>query len=439
MSSSPRTAILNARLLDPESRLDQHGALLIDGGRIADFGPGLFRSGVPDGMEVIDARGACLAPGLVDLRAQVGEPGHEDNETLKSASQAAAAGGITALACLPDTDPVIDDVAGLEFIARRAREVKLVKVFAYAAVTRDLGGKELTEMGLLAEAGAVGYTDGTRAVADALVMARALSYATVWGRPVMQQPSEPRLAGNGVMNSGEIATRLGLSGIPAAAEIIMLERDLRLVEMTGGRYHATNLSTAAAVEAIRQAKAKGLPVTCDTAPPYFTLTERDVGDYRTFFKLSPPLRSEEDRQAILAGLVDGTIDCVSSDHHPWNQDAKRVPFAQAAFGSVGLETLLPLTLDLVHKGRLGLLDALAAVTVRPAQVLDLPLGRLKVGAPADLVLFDPERPWRVRADTLHSKSKNSCFDHHPVQGRVLRTLVDGRTIFTLDQDAPVRG
>ncbi|MEC4593392.1 MULTISPECIES: dihydroorotase [Nitrospirillum] len=430
MATHARTAILNARLLDPDSRLDQRGSLLIDGGKIADHGPGLFRDGVPEGIEIIDAEGACVAPGLVDLRAQVGEPGHEDNETLKTASQAAAAGGVTALACLPDTDPVIDDVAGLEFIARRAREVKLVKVFAYAGVTRDLGGKELTEMGLLAEAGAVGFTDGGKAVADALVMQRALAYASIWGRPILQHPQEPRLA-TGAMNSGEIATRLGLSGIPAVAEVIMLERDLRLVEATGGRYHAADISTAESVAVIRAAKRKGLKVTCDTAPPYFTLTERDVGDYRTFFKLSPPLRTEDDRQAIVEGLADGTIDCITSDHLPWNQDAKRVPFAQAAFGSVGLETLLPLTLDLVHKGHLSLLDALATVTIKPAAVLGLNLGRLRTGAAADLVIFDAERPWRVDAEALHSKSKNSCFDKHPVQGRVLRTLVDGRTVFNL--------
>ncbi|TWB12298.1 dihydroorotase [Nitrospirillum amazonense] len=430
MATHARTAILNARLLDPDSRLDQRGSLLIDGGKIADHGPGLFRDGVPEGIETIDAEGACVAPGLVDLRAQVGEPGHEDNETLKTASQAAAAGGVTALACLPDTDPVIDDVAGLEFIARRAREVKLVKVFAYAGITRDLGGKELTEMGLLAEAGAVGFTDGGKAVADALVMQRALAYASIWGRPILQHPQEPRLA-TGAMNSGEIATRLGLSGIPAVAEVIMLERDLRLVEATGGRYHAADISTAESVAVIRAAKRKGLKVTCDTAPPYFTLTERDVGDYRTFFKLSPPLRTEDDRQAIVEGLADGTIDCITSDHLPWNQDAKRVPFAQAAFGSVGLETLLPLTLDLVHKGHMSLLDALAAVTVKPAAVLSLNLGRLRTGAAADLVIFDAERPWRVDAEALHSKSKNSCFDRHPVQGRVLRTLVDGRTVFQL--------
>lgn len=423
-----RTAYVNARLLDPATGLDAPGALLVEGTRIADMGPGLFQGGVPEGVAVVDCDGACLGPGLVDLRARTGEPGFENNETILTASQSAAAGGITAFAALPNTDPVIDDVAGLEFIARRAREVKLVKIFALGALTKETAGKELTEMGLLAEAGAVGFTDGVAPVADPLIMRRALSYGSVWGKVIMQRPEEPRLAG-GAMNAGEIATRLGLPGIPRMAEIIMLERDLRLVEMTGGRYHAANISTAESVEVVRRAKAKGLNVTCDTAPPYFALTEVDVGDYRTFFKLSPPLRDEMDRRAIVAGLADGTIDAVTSDHQPHDQDSKRVPFNQAAFGAVGFETLLPLVLELAHKGAMPLLKALAAVTVTPARILGLPLGRLAKGLPADFVLFDPDRPWRIEADRLSSKSKNSCFDKRPVQGMVLRTVVDGRTVF----------
>ena len=428
---SMRTAYVNARLLDPATGLDAHGALLVEGARIADLGPGLFRDGVPEGVSVEDCGGACLAPGLVDLRARTGEPGFENNETILTASAAAGAGGITAFAALPNTDPVIDDVAGLEFIARRAREVKQVKIFALCALTRETAGKELTEMGLLAEAGAVGFTDGVNPVADPLIMRRALSYGSVWGKVIMQRPEEPRLAG-GAMNAGEIATRLGLPGVPRMAEIIMLERDLRLVEMTGGRYHACNISTAESVEVVRRAKDKGLDVTCDTAPPYFALTEVDVGDYRTFFKLSPPLRDEMDRRAIVAGLADGTIDAIASDHQPHDQDSKRVPFNQAAFGAVGLETLLPLTLELAHKGAMPLLKALAAVTVAPARILGLPLGRLGVGQPADFVLFDPDRPWKVAAERLLSKSKNSCFDKRPVQGMVLRTVVDGRTVYRRD-------
>jgi dihydroorotase len=420
----------NARLIDPASGLDQVGSLLTVGARVAAIGADAEQS-PPDGTEIVDATGLVLAPGLVDLRAQVGEPGLEHNETIQTASRSAAAGGITALAALPNTDPVIDDEAGLEFIARRARETKLVKIFAYGTVTRETAGKEISEIGLLAEAGAVGFTDGGP-IADPALMRRVLSYANGFGQTIFQHPSEPRLAG-GVMNAGEIATRLGLAGIPGMAEVIMLERDLRLVEMTGGRYHAANISTAESVAVIRRAKARGLKITCDTAPPYFALTEMDVGDYRTFFKLSPPLRGEMDRRAIIEGLADGTIDAIASDHHPHDQDSKRVPFAQAAFGAVGLETLLPLTLELVHKGALSLSRALAALTSIPANILGLThLGRLSVGGPADLVLFDLDRPWRVEAEKLASKSKNSCFDRRPVQGMVLRTIVDGRTVFARD-------
>ena len=429
---SRRVAYLNARLLDPATGLDGLGALLTEGTLIADFGPGLFSEGVPEGIEVVDLRGRCLAPGLVDLRVSVGEPGGEHKETILSVSQAAAAGGITALACLPNTEPPLDNVSGIEFIARRAREVKLVKVFAQAALTRGTEGRELTEMGLLAEAGAVAFTDGHRAVASAQVMLRAMSYSTAFDLLVVQHPEEPTLAGGGMMNRGEVATRLGLAGIPPVAEVILVERDLRLVEQTGARYHVAHVSTRAAIEAIRQAKRRGLNVTCDTAPHYFTLTEVDVGSYRTYAKVSPPLRSDHDRRAVIEGLADGTIDAIASDHAPHDQDSKRVPFAQASFGIVGVETLLPLTLALVHKGQLSLMAALRALTCRPAELLKRPLGRLRRGGAADLLVFDPETPWRIEVDAFRSKSKNSPFDGLPVAGRAVRTIVDGRTVFTLE-------
>jgi dihydroorotase len=426
--NGPRTALINARLLDPASGLDAKGALLAASGRIAELGPDLFAEGVPEGVTVIDCGGQCLAPGLVDLRVQLREPGEEHKETIETASLAAAAGGITSMVALPDSEPPVDDVAGVEFVARRAREVKLVKVFTYAGVTRRLEGSEITEIGLLSEYGAVGFTDGNRAVANARVMRRALAYARAFGQVILQHPEEPDLA-TGDMNGGELATRLGLAGIPSVAEVMMVERDLRLVEITGGRYHAAHLSTAAAVEAIREAKARGLPVTCDTAPHYFTLNETAVGQYRTFAKVSPPLRSESDRAAVAAGLADGTIDAIASDHAPHDQDSKRLPFALAAPGIVGLESLLPLSLALAHKGSMSLLELLACLTCRPAAVLGLEAGHLKPGAPADLVLFDPERPWRLDPEAFRSKSKNSPFEDYPVQGKVLRTLVDGRTIY----------
>lgn len=426
---APQTVFVNARLLDPASGLDAMGSLLVEGSRIVEFAPGLYETGLPALADVIDCEGHCLAPGLVDMRATIGEPGNEHKETLASAAQAAIAGGITTVACLPNTSPPLDDVPTLEFIARRARDAKAGKIHAYACATRGAEGTALTEMGLLAEAGAVGFTDGNRAIADTKTMSRVLQYAKGIGRVVIQHPEDPSLAGGGHMNSGELAFRLGLNGIPVEAEVILLERDLRLVEMTGAPYHAAHLSTGLAVDAMRRAKARGLPVTCDTAPPYFLMTEADVGDYRTFTKLSPPLRDEMDRRAVLAGLADGTIDAIASDHKPEDRDSKRVPFAQAAPGMVGLETLLQLALAPYHRGELGLLDTIARITHRPADILGLPAGRLKRGAPADLVLFDLERPGRIDAASFRSKSRNTPFDGHPVSGQVLMTYVDGRQVF----------
>jgi dihydroorotase len=417
----------HARLLDPASGLDTTGDLLVEGERIAAVGGDL--SATARDAETVMAEGLCLAPGLVDMRVQLREPGAEHMESIESGGRAAAAGGVTTMVALPNTDPPVDDVSVVEFLARRAREVKLAKVHTYAAATKGLKGHELTEMGLLAANGALGFTDGVKAVADALVMRRVLAYACSFDLLVLQHPEEPSLAHAGEVNEGEIATRLGLAGITPAAEIIMVERDLRLVEITGARYHAAHVSTAAAITAIRQAKTQGLPVTCDTAPPYFVLNETAIGDYRTFAKLSPPLRSEWDRRAVIEGLRNGTIDAIASDHAPWDQDSKRLPFTSAAYGIVGLETLLALSLELYHNRHIGLLDVVRLMTVNPAQILRLPVGRLAVGAPADLVLFDPDQPWQICPDAYRSKSKNAPFDERPVRGRVQLTIVDGRTIF----------
>ena len=427
------TAYVNARLLDPASGLDAPGALLVDGESIAEVGRDLYRDGkswrAPEGAETVDCRGLCLTPGLVDARVFTGEPGDEHKETLLSAGQAAVAGGVTSMVCLPNTTPVIDDMSVVEFIARRARKLGLSKAYVYGAVTKGAQGVELAELGLLAEAGALAFTDGFQTIANARVMKNALAYASTFDLLIAQHAEEPTLAANGAMNAGELATRLGLSGIPPAAEVIMVERDIRLAEMTGGRLHFAHVSTAASLEAIRRAKARGLKVTCDTAPPYFALNETAVGDYRTFAKLSPPLRSEEDRLAVVAALKDGTIDLIASDHIPEDEEVKRLPFPQAAFGGIGMETLLPVTLELVHNGHMKILDALRLVTAAPADLLKLPAGRLAKGRAADFVLFDPERAWKVDADKLLSKSKNSPFDGRPVQGRAARTVVDGRVVF----------
>ncbi len=425
-----RTAYVNARLLDPASGLDARGSLLTEGETIVGRGPDTLADGIPDDAAVVDCDGLCLGPGLVDMRVHLREPGAEHKETLQTGGAAAVAGGVTSMVCLPDTDPVIDDAAAVEFIARRARQIGLTKVYPYAAATRGFDGQHLAEMGLLAEAGACAFTDGARTIADAQVMRRALTYASTFGLLIVQHAEEPSLAANGAMTSGALATRLGLPGIPREAEAIMLDRDVRLAEMTGARYHAAHVSTASGLAVLRKARERGLPVTCDTAPPYFALNELAVGDYRTFAKLSPPLRAEEDRLAIAEGVRDGSIDVVASDHSPQDQDSKRQPFAEAAFGGAGLETLLPVTLQLYHQGALDLLTCLERLTVAPARLLDLPAGTLEPGTPADLVLFDPDAGWRVEADDLHSKSKNSPFDGMPVQGRVFRTVVDGRPVFT---------
>jgi dihydroorotase len=423
-----RVAYVNARLIDPASNLDAPGALLTEGEAIADLGPGLFNAGVPEGIHVIDAKGLCLAPGLVDIRVQLREPGEEHKETIATAGAAAIAGGVTSMVCLPNTEPVIDNVAGIEFIARRAREVKRAKVYAYAAATKQLAGKDITEIGLLNEAGAVAFTDGVRAIASARVMRRALSYASAFGALIVQHPEEPALADSGVMNEGEIATRLGLAGIPTCAEAIIVARDLRLVELTGGRYHVAHVSTGETVELIRVAKARGISVTCDTAPPYFALNELAVGDYRTFAKLSPPLRADEDRRAVIAGLRDGTIDAIASDHAPQDQDSKRLPFVHAEYGGIGLETLLALSLELYHNNHLTLSDVVRRLTEAPARSLGLKAGTLAKGRPADLLLFDPARPWVVQESSIRSKSKNTPFERRPVQGMAIRTVIDGRTV-----------
>lgn len=434
--ASGRIAYLNARLLDPASGLDETGALLVEDGKIADFGAHLFKGGAPSVRQVVDCKGHCLAPGLVDMRVQIREPGQEHLEDISSAGDAALAGGITQLACLPNTDPVIDDVPIVEFIARRARDAKKAKINCYAGLTKGLEGKQLTEIGLLQEAGVVAFTDGESATLNTKAFSRALKYAQAFDALIVQHPEEPGLADGGLMNKGELASRLGLAGIPREAEVIMVERDIRLAAMSGARIHFAHVTTSDALDAIRRAKADGLGVTCDTAPHYFALNETAIGDYRTFAKVCPPLRDESDRQAVIAALADGTIDAIASDHSPHDQDSKRLPFPQASFGIVGMETLLPLVLEVYHNRHLSLLEALAKVTCNPADLLRLNAGRLKRGAPADLVVFDPDIPWQIDEEKLLSRSKNTPFDKRPVQGKTLMTIVDGRTLYR-SPDSPL--
>ena len=431
--STARTALVNARLFDPASGLDTQGALLIENGKIADLGPGLFASGVPDGIHTIDCEGHLLAPGLIDMRVFTGEPGAEHRETLATASQAAAAGGVTTLIVMPNTNPVIDDVALVDYIERRARDTAIVHVHPMAALTRGLKGELMTEIGLLKEAGAVAFTDADRSVTNAQIMRRTMSYATLFDALIVQHAEDPDLAGDGVMNEGELASRLGLMGIPATAETILIERDVRLLELTGGRYHVAQVSCAESVDVIRRAKTRGLNVTCGVSAAHLTLNENDVESYRTFFKLSPPLRAEMDRRALVAGVADGTIDVIVSGHDPQDPETKRRPFAEAAFGAVGLETLLPALLSLVHNGDVPLERVLGALTFSPADLLGLTTGRLAVGLSADLALIDLHAPWRLDADLLSSKSKNTPFEDRHFEGRAIRTLVSGQTVFAAEE------
>jgi len=423
-----KTVYINARLIDPASGYDGPGGVITTAETIQSVGPDITASSASDGTEIVDCNGLCLCPGLVDFRVQLG--------SLDGTCRAAASGGITSLVTLPDMDPVIDDPSIVEFIARRARKLGLAKVYVFGAATKALKGEHLNEYGLLNEAGALGFSDGLHSIQNAQVMRQILSYAATFDLLVACHPENAELAANGVATAGELTTRLGLTGIPIEAEVIHIDRDLRILEMTGGRLHINNVSTIQSVLAIKAAKQKGLNITCDTAPPYFALNDGAINGYRTFAKLSPPLRPEPHREAIIQAIKDGTIDIITSDHTPRDEESKRLPFSEAAVGGVGLNTLLPVSLDLYHNGVMELIDVIALLTHAPARLLNLDVGRLTAGRPADMVLFDPDRGWKVSENTLYSKSKNSPFDGRPVQGQVMLTIVDGRPVFKNEKAFP---
>jgi dihydroorotase len=421
------TVFLNARIIDPASGKDEPGGLLVRGGVIADLGAHLRRN-APEHAKVVDCMGHVLCPGLIDMQVFTGEPGQEHRETLKTASQAAAAGGVTTIVVMPDTEPVIDQVALVDFIQRRARDNAVVNVHVMAAMTRGLKGEEMTEIGLLQRAGAIAFTNGKTSIANTRVMHNALLYGKDFAALMVHHTEDPYLSEGAVMNAGEIATRLGLPGVHRAAETIMLERDVRLVEVTGGRYHAAVLSCADSLAVIRAAKARKLPVTCGVSINHLTLNEGDIGHYRTFLRLKPPLRSEEDRTALVRALAAGDIDVIVSSHDPQDADVKRHPFTEAADGAIGLETLLAAALGLYHKREVALMPLLRALTIAPARLLGLPSGRLEKGAPADLILVDLTQPWVVDKTLLKARSKNSPFDESRLQGRVLLTMVGGAIV-----------
>lgn len=408
------TAFTNARLIDPASGRDEAGTLIVEDGRISALGHGIT---VPKQATVIDCKGHILAPGLVDMRS------------FSIDEKAAAAGGITSVILMPDQSPPLDDAAMIAQKVRTGSDGSLVRVHPMGAATQGIEGEAMAEIGLMTKAGAVGFTDGRKTIASARIMRRILDYARNLDRLVVQHAEEPTLAANGAMNESEIATRLGLSGIPTAAEAIMIERDARLVALTGARLHHAQISCIEGVDAMAGAKKRGLPMTCGVSPQYFILNETSVGDYRTFAKLSPPLRSEADRHAVVEAIRTGVIDVICSAHEPRDQDAKRLPFADAAPGSVGYETLLALSLTLYHAYDIPLMQVLAMLTVKPAELLGLECGRLEVGRPADLVIFDLDQPWRIDPEEFSSETQNTPFDGHAVQGRVLRTVLAGRTVY----------
>jgi dihydroorotase len=430
MLSDRRPILLaNARIVDPSRDLDFGGDLLMTDGVIRDAKRGIGAAGVPEGTEIVDCHGSIVAPGLIDMRAFVGEPGAEHRETIASASQAAVAGGVTTIICQPDTSPAIDDPTIVDFLQRRARDIGIAHVHPMAALTKGLKGEEMTEIGLLKAAGAVAFTDGARSVTNAQVMRRALTYARDFDALIVHHTEDPDLVGDGVMNEGEFAARLGLFGVPTAAEAVMLERDLRLVALTRGRYHAASLTCAESLDVLRRAKDAGLAVTASASINHLALNENDVGPYRTFFKVSPPLRTESDRQALVAALASGLIDVVMSDHNPQDVEVKRLPFAEAAPGAIGIETMLAAGLRLVHNEEIKLTTLLKAMSTRPAELLGLPGGTLKPGAPADVVVIDPDVPWVLDRDELKSKCRNTPFDEARMQGRAIRTIVAGRTVY----------
>ncbi|THV13906.1 dihydroorotase [Rhizobium rhizophilum] len=419
----------NVRVLDPSRKLDEVGTIIVGhDGLIVASGADAQNQGAPEGAEIRDARGLTAIPGLVDARVFVGEPGSEHRETIASASRAAAAGGITSFIMMPETDPVIDDIALVEFVKKTARDTASVNVYPAAALTKGMTSAEMTEMGLLQQAGAVAFTNGRHGLNDTQVLRRAMTYAREFGAVIALETREKYLAANGVMNEGLLASWLGLGGIPRETEIIPLERDLRIAALTRAKYHASQISVPESVEAIEVARKRGAKVTCGISINHLSLNENDIGEYRTFFKLYPPLRSEDDRMAMVDALAKGQIDIIVSSHDPQDVDTKRLPFGEAADGAIGLETMLSAALRLHHAGHVPLMRLIDAMSTRPAEIFGLPGGTLKPGAPGDIALVDLDEPWLVSRDNLLARSKNTPFEDARFSGRAVATYVAGQCV-----------
>lgn len=421
--------IENARIVDPSRGLDEIGTIVVRDGRIEAAGASASNQGRPDGASLIDASGLLAMPGLVDARVFIGEPGFEHRETIRSVGEAAAAGGVTSIQTMPDTDPVIDDLALAQFVMRTARETCPVNVFAAAALTKGLRGQDMTEIGLLAGAGVTSFSDGRHTVSNPALLRRIMTYARDFDALVFHETQDRDLTGTGVMNEGLLASWLGLPGAPREAEIIPLERDLRLAGLTGCRYHAAQLSCAGSAEVLARAKRSGVRATGGASIAHLALNENDIGEYRTFFRLAPPLRREDDRRALVDALADGTIEIIVSSHDPQDADGKRRPFAEAEAGAIGLESLLAASLRLHHSGGVALARIVEALTVAPARLLGLDRGTLQPGRPADITLVDLDEPWVFDEKHIRSRSKNTVFENARFQGRAVRTIVAGHTVF----------
>lgn len=426
--------IRNGRVIDPSSGFDQVADVLIEDGKIKSITPtgGKPASG-PAGSNDIDAAGRLVCPGLIDIHVHLREPGNEDEETIASGSAAAVAGGFTSIACMPNTQPAIDNEAMVEFVLRQAARSGLCNVYPIGAITKARGGKELAEMGHMIRAGAVAFTDDGCGVANANTMLRAMQYAKMFNRPLIQHCEDPDLASGGCMNAGVTATRLGLPGITPLAEEVMLQRDILLAENTGAAYHAAHISTAGAVRMIREAKQRGVRVTAEVCPHHLLLTDDLIASYDTNYKMNPPLRTKADVEACIEGVADGTIDCLVTDHAPHGADEKSFDFQTAPFGIIGMETALPtLVQALVTSKRIGWPELIAKMTVNPARLLGLPGGSLDVGVAADITIIDPDAEWTIDPTAFYSRSRNTPFAGWNVRGRVLQTLVGGRVMYSAD-------
>ena len=421
---------INARIIDPSQNIDETGGLIVGSdGKIKSVGKNVKKDNISSKADKIDLKGKVLIPGIVDMKVFIGEPGYEYKENFRSLSSAALSGGVTSVVSMPNTSPVIDNVSMVDFILRRGRDKAGINIYPSATLTRNMDGKLMTEFGLLSKKGIVGFTDATKTIQNPEIMSRIMNYASDLDVLIMQHPEDQELSKGRCISEGEVSTRLGLQGIHHIAEKIIIERDLSLLEEYHCRYHISQLSSAKSVEVIKKYKKNGLKFTAGVSINNLSLNENDIGDFKTFLKISPPLRKENDRKALIQGVKDGMIDVIVSDHKPEDEESKRLPFAQAAEGSIGIETLLSLALELYHNGSLPLKKIIETITCNPAKILKIDKGTLKKGSDADLCIFDLDQPWKVDVSKLKSKSKNAAIENRKLQGKVLMTYLKGESVF----------